>query len=120
MRRAPTPDAQRVITMSRFQSAKDQVRGYMQAMETASATTVAQVLARHTSDDYLWRGVFPFRQQNDSKSAAKVFWQPLMQSFTHLQRREDIFIGGENIYDGETWVMSMGNFMGLFLSLIHI
>ena len=100
--------------MSRFQSAKDQVRGYMQAMETASATTVAQVLARHTSDDYLWRGVFPFRQQNDSKSAAKVFWQPLMQSFTHLQRREDIFIGGENIYDGETWVMSMGNFMGLF------
>ena len=48
--------------MSRFQSAKNLVRRYMQAMETASATTVAQVLAQHTSDNYLWRGVFPFRQ----------------------------------------------------------
>lgn len=100
--------------MSRFQSAKDQVREYMQAMESASPATVAQVLAERTSDDYLWRGVFPFREQKSGADAAVVFWQPLMQSFTRLQRREDIFIAGENFYDGETWVMSMGNFMGLF------
>ena len=102
------------LAMSRFQSAKDLVRDYMQAMESASAVTVAHVLTEHTSDDYLWRGVFPFREQNSSTDAAEVFWQPLIQSFTRLQRREDIFIAGENIYDGETWVMSMGNFMGLF------
>lgn len=100
--------------MSRFQPAKDLVRCYMQAMENATHATVTQVLAEHTSDDYFWRGVFPFRQQQNSADAAAVFWQPLLESFTRMQRREDIFIGGENIYDGETWVMSMGNFMGLF------
>lgn len=100
--------------MSRFQSAKRQVRSYMQAMETASEVTVAQVLSEHTSDDYRWRGVYPFREQPDSAAVASVFWQPLMRSFKRLQRREDIFIAGENLYGGETWVMSMGNFMGLF------
>ncbi len=100
--------------MTSFQSAKKLLRRYMQSMEQASPSTVAQVLAEYTADDYSWRGVYPFRQQADSDSAARVFWQPLMQSFTRLQRREDIFIAGENIYDGETWVMSMGNFMGLF------
>ena len=100
--------------MSRFQSAKTLLRRYMQAMENASPSTVAKVLAQHTADDYSWRGVYPFRQQDSSDSVARVFWQPLMQSFNRLQRREDIFIAGENIYDQETWVMSMGNFMGLF------
>lgn len=31
-----------------------------------------------------------------------------------MQRREDIFIAGDNKYADEVWVMSMGNFMGLF------
>ncbi|ASJ74233.1 nuclear transport factor 2 family protein [Granulosicoccus antarcticus] len=100
--------------MSRFQSAKKLLRRYMQAMEEASASTATQVLAEYTSADYSWRGVFPFREQDSGESAARVFWQPLMHSFTRLQRREDIFMAGENVYDGETWVMSSGNFMGLF------
>ncbi len=100
--------------MSGFQAAKQTVRQYLQAMEGASASTVAEVLAVHTSDSYRWRGVYPFREQDSSQSAARVFWQPLMQSFAHLQRREDFFIAGENIHDGEVWVMSSGNFMGLF------
>lgn len=100
--------------MSRFQSAKLLLRQYMQAMEKASVATVSQVLAEYTNEDYSWRGVYPFREQDDCNSVASVFWQPLMQSFTRLQRREDIFIAGQNMYGGETWVMSMGNFMGLF------
>ena len=31
-----------------------------------------------------------------------------------MQRRMDIFLGGENEIDGDRWVMSMGQFMGLF------
>jgi len=45
---------------------------------------------------------------------AATFWQPLMRALTHMQRRQDIFIGGTNEISGEQWVMSMGNFMGLF------
>lgn len=37
-----------------------------------------------------------------------------MKSLSHMQRRQDIFIGGTNEISGEQWVMSMGNFMGLF------
>ena len=38
-----------------------------------------------------------------------------MSSLTHIQRRQDIFIAGNNeINPDEIWVMSMGNFMGLF------
>jgi len=100
--------------MSQFQSAKRVVRQYMQAMEAASSDTVAKVLSEFTASDYRWRGVYPFREQTNSDSAAAKFWQPLMHSFGRMQRRQDIFIAGDNLYDDDTWVMSMGHFMGLF------
>lgn len=48
------------------------------------------------------------------RAAAESFWVPLLNALHRLQRRQDIFIGGTNLYADETWVMSMGNFMGLF------
>ncbi len=53
--------------------------------------------------------VYPFREQQGAQAAADVFWAPLMKSMTRMQRRQDIFIGGENeVTSGEIWVMSMG------------
>jgi len=100
--------------MHDFQQAKQIVREYMRALEEASVAQQAEVLSAHTSAEYSWRGVYPFREQSGAQQAAEVFWQPLKHSLTRMQRREDIFIAGENVYGGETWVMSMGNFMGLF------
>ena len=45
---------------------------------------------------------------------AETFWAPLKKSLARLQRRQDIFIAGTSEIGGEQWVMSMGNFMGLF------
>jgi ketosteroid isomerase-like protein len=101
--------------MSKYQEAKRVVREYFNAMENATHENVAEVLKAHTSEDYLWRGVYPFREQQGAQAAADVFWAPLMKSMTRMQRRQDIFIGGENeVTSGEIWVMSMGHFMGLF------
>lgn len=101
--------------MSKYQEAKRVVRDYFTAMENATYQNVAEVLKAHTSEDYLWRGVYPFREQKGAQAVADVFWSPLMKSMTRMQRRQDIFIGGENeITTGEIWVMSMGHFMGLF------
>lgn len=101
--------------MSKYQEAKRVVREYFSAMENATHENVAEVLKAHTSEDYLWRGVYPFREQQGAQAAADVFWAPLMKSMTRMQRRQDIFIGGENeVTSGEIWVMSMGHFMGLF------
>jgi hypothetical protein len=58
--------------------------------------------------------VYPFRQQKGIEDVAEKFWIPLMSSLKHMQRRQDIFIGGTNEISGEIWVMSMGHFMGLF------
>lgn len=100
--------------MSKYQETKRIVREYFAAMENSTPETVAEVLKSFTSEDYLWRGVYPFREQQGAEATAEVFWAPLMKSMTRMQRRQDIFIGGTNEISGEQWVMSMGHFMGLF------
>jgi hypothetical protein len=100
--------------MSEYQQAKSLVRDYSQAMETSTPETVSDTLQQFTATNYLWRGVYPFGEQHSATNAADTFWRPLQQSLSRLQRREDIFIAGKNLYGGEIWVMSMGNFMGLF------
>ncbi len=98
----------------KYQEAKKLVRNYFNDLENSTSETVGDVLNKYMSSDYLWRGVYPFREQSGIKSAVDVFWKPLMSSVEHIQRRQDIFIGGTNEISGETWVMSMGHLMGLF------
>ncbi len=100
--------------MSKYQASKAIVRSYFDALENASAKTVTDVLQEFTSEDYLWRGVYPFREQQGAATVAETFWAPLIKSLKRLQRRQDIFIAGTNEFSDEQWVMSMGNFMGLF------
>ncbi|MCP4934095.1 MAG: nuclear transport factor 2 family protein, partial [bacterium] len=100
--------------MSKYQAAKTTVRNYFDELENATPETVTDVLKEFTSEEYLWRGVYPFREQHGAEGVAATFWEPLMRSLSRMQRRQDIFIGGTNEISGEQWVMSMGNFMGLF------
>ena len=100
--------------MTPYQLAKAIVRQYFDAVEQATAETISDVLSEHTAPEYIWRGVYPFREQQGAAAAAKMFWKPLLSSLTRMQRRQDIFIGGTSEIGGEQWVMSMGNFMGLF------
>jgi len=105
--------------VSTFQEAKRIVRNYFDELEQAGPEAVEEVIDKYGSDDYYWRGVYPFREQEGASAAAEAFWRPLMRSIRHIQRRQDIFIAGENEIGGEnetggTWVMSMGHFMGLF------
>ncbi len=97
-----------------YQSAKKLVREYFDALENATPDTVADVLKTYVSDDYHWRGVYPFREQHGADTVAELFWAPLMNALRHVQRRQDIFIAGDNEVSEGVWVMSMGNFMGLF------
>ncbi len=100
--------------MSKYQAAKDIVRNYFDDMEKATPGTVAGVLKAHVSEDYFWRGAYPFREQRGAEAVAEIFWAPLLRALNRMQRRQDIFIAGTNEISGKQWVMSMGNFMGLF------
>lgn len=100
--------------MSKYQAAKAVVNDYFNTLENSSPETVADVIKQYTNEEYFWRGVYPFRHLATADQVADTFWGPLMRSLTHMQRRQDIFIAGTNELGSEQWVMSMGNFMGLF------
>ncbi|MGC6473445.1 MAG: ester cyclase [Candidatus Puniceispirillaceae bacterium] len=72
--------------------------------------------SKFTSNDYIWRGMHPFHEQHGADSVIEVFYNPFKNSFSNLQRRQDIFFAGQNEMDGfnSVWVASMGHFMGLF------
>ncbi|MZQ99423.1 MAG: nuclear transport factor 2 family protein [Acidaminobacter sp.] len=100
--------------MGKYEASKKCVLNYFSALENADSKSIKDVLGSFMCEDYSWKGVYPFREQQGISDVAEVFWIPLTKALKHMQRRQDIFIGGTSEIDGEEWVMSMGHFMGLF------
>ena len=102
--------------MSDFQNNKSLVLEYYKALDAAVGDEINSVIRKYTADDYLWRGMHPFYEQHNADDVADVFWKPFRDSFTSIQRRQDVFMAGPNdVDDGETeWVCSMGHMLGLF------
>lgn len=100
--------------MASYQKAKQIVRNYFDALEACEPEEVQGVLERFMSQGYNWKGVYPFREQQGTTAVAEKFWVPLKRSLSRMQRRQHMFIAGTNPYADEQWVMSMGDFMGLF------
>ncbi len=102
--------------MSDFQVEKKVILSFYSALQTAPLDKVEEVCSQFISKNYLWQSYHPFSDQYCSKDLAKQFWIPLKKSIKSLQRRQDIFIAGQNEIDNfqSTWVVSMGHLMGLF------
>ena len=100
--------------MSSFKQEKQVVRHLFDAMKNKTSEELMEVFDAHLSDDYQCFAVYPFNEIEGKQELVDKIWGPLYQSFRHLQRREDIFMAGENEIEQENWVMSMGHFMGLF------
>lgn len=97
-------------------SAKKTVREYFRALDEANTSTVEATLTNYTASDWHWRGMHPFHEQHGAAAVAARFWRPLLESFTSLRRRPDVFFANHNSLEGEPgiWVVSMGHLMGLF------
>ena len=102
--------------MTDVQESKALVLDYFKALEDAQPSEAGDVLGRFTGADYRMRAVHPFNELHGAEQVAETLWGPLLNSFTALQRRQDIFMAGLNQVDGfkSLWVTSMGKFMGLF------
>ena len=100
--------------MADFQQNKSLVRRFYKELDSAAGTDINAVLKRHTQDNYHFRGMHPFYEQRGAEAVAEVFWKPLRNALTSMQRRQDIFMAGSNEIDGSEWVCSMGHLMGLF------
>ncbi len=100
--------------MNNYQTEKALVQDYYTALEGASADQVHAVLNQYTTPEWQWYGVHPFGEQRGCDAVMDAFWRPYLQSFQHVQRRQDIFMAGASEVDGTNWVCSMGHLMGLF------
>ncbi|MBL8582928.1 MAG: nuclear transport factor 2 family protein [Rhizobiaceae bacterium] len=102
--------------MTSFQETKAVVRAFVRDLDAVADGEIENAIARHTAPDFLWRGMHPFYEQHGAKAVADVFWRPLRKALRPIQRREDIFIAGENdvAKRGGVWTCSMGHMMGLF------
>jgi hypothetical protein len=100
--------------MTNYQTEKSYVLEYFDAMEKASYHNIDVIQKSYIADKYEFYGVYPYNKINNLADVTSNVWQPIYQSFKNLQRRQDVFMAGTSEIKGETWVMSMGHFMGLF------
>ena len=101
--------------VGKFTEIKNTVLTYYRELDQASPENVCQVLDRCMGSTYEWKSSYPFRELAGKEEVGGLFWKPLKEALTCMQRRMDIFFAGCNeISPDETWVMSMGHFMGLF------
>ena len=100
--------------MSSRQDAKRVVLDYFTAVEAATPATIGDTIGRYAASGYRFRGVHPFNELDGVDAVATTVWQPMRAAFSRLQRRQDIFMAGPSLIDGNMWVTSMGTFLGLF------
>jgi ketosteroid isomerase-like protein len=100
--------------MTTRQESKAIVLQYFEELESASPGDLPAAIEKNTNAKYRFRGVHPFNELEGADAVAESVWRPLNSAFTSLQRRQDIFMAGPNLIDGNMWVTSMGKFMGLF------
>lgn len=88
----------------------------MAAFDGADLDSLEATLSDFTCEDYQWRGMHPFYEKSGAINVVEDVWRPLKESLTSLQRREDIFFSGQNVYteNDQVWTCSMGHFVGLF------
>lgn len=104
-----------------LQRAKQVVLDYYEALDAASIDETAEVLRKHTAEDYRWRGVHPFHERVGAEAVADAFWRPTKSAFCSMQRRPDVFLAGDTVSGTSSagssngvWVCQMGHLLGLF------
>ena len=104
-----------LISDPQLATAKATVRAHYARMAEATPDSVEAILGETIASTAKLRFYHPWNEQVGPSGAA-AFWRPFLESFSRVQRREDIFFAGENEIDGfqSVWVCSMGHLMGLF------
>lgn len=99
-----------------LRDAKRVVLDYYDALDAAGPDAQAEVIRKHTADDYRWRGVHPFGELEGADGVSDGFWTPTRRAFRNLQRRPDVFLAGSSVVGDEpqVWVCQMGHLLGLF------
>ena len=58
--------------MGQYQEAKKVALSYFDALEKAEPEQVLQVFREYMTEDYNWKGVYPFREQNGREAGGVI------------------------------------------------
>jgi|TARA_X000000950_G_scaffold288713_1_gene406946 hypothetical protein len=97
-----------------IREAKKLVAQYHKEMDDTKIMNTNAVMRKFLAYDCKFYGVHPFNDLLGPDQISEAVYSPLRSAWEPIQRRQDIFIAGENELDGSCWVMSMGHYMGLF------
>jgi len=92
---------------------KRRVLDFYTALNAADPASVTSILKSLLTPDFQWYGVYPFDEQHGPEAVAEAFWNPFLNSWKNVQRRQDVFLAGTSEIDQTEWVISMGHLMGL-------
>ena len=100
--------------MSNFQSQKGLISDYFKALAQWDVDSGETALEGYFTKGFNCYACYPFNEIEGAQHYLSTIWRPLKNSLTNMQRRQDIFIAGEDHKDKRVWVLSMGHLMGLF------
>ncbi len=91
---------------------KQLVWDFWQQLSGENSERLETVLHSHVDEDISWNGPHPINHLQGREALNVGFWKPLLSSFPDLQRRSDVFLGGQ--FNGQDWVCATGYFTGTF------
>lgn len=89
-----------------------------EALTALPGPAIADQLARHFDSACEWHTSHPINELQGTDAIGEQFWKPFVNAFPDLERRTDIFFGGE--FDGRfvggagVWVCATGHYAGTF------
>ncbi|MCX7225776.1 MAG: hypothetical protein NT071_09265, partial [Burkholderiales bacterium] len=105
-------EPQAMITDALNLANKRAVHSLMSTLAQATPATVERQLAQAYHPNAQWRGSHPWNEAQGVQAIGAVFWQPLLQAFPDLERRDNLLLGGQ--YQGRDYVGAVGHLCGRF------
>ncbi|MGI9400405.1 MAG: ester cyclase [Rhizobiaceae bacterium] len=91
------------------------IKPFRQATQSFSEETVRHALTGLLDLRVVVRMCHPFGEQIGPDAYYETCFQPLLAAMPDLERRDMILLAGETP-EGETWIGTMGNYMGTFVA----
>lgn len=87
----------------------------LNALIAASEGDFAALATQLIAGDSVWEIAHPVNRLEGRAAVIDGFLRPLRAALSHVRRRDEIFVGGENVRrDGGTWAAAITHYVGTF------
>ena len=88
--------------------------GVLNQLNSAPDDQLNAFMLEHFSPDLVWEVSHPVNRLEGIDAVTNNFITPLRNALSHLRRRDEIFIGGQNRVGDGQWVASVTHYVGNF------